>query len=172
MTLIPQKLAMSCWYASAQMLVKWKQDKLKQSRANLVPPDLDAQCRAIRDANTGMANPQIVAMAKRLGLVAVPPLSPQPSLIESWLGRTTAHCGTNGNTPYRGHRRHQRHERQSLRSVACRCRQDRLALSPRMVHRSVGIIAGCWAKCSKRFFSMFFVTIPKRIGRETRAAPA
>src|ERR1700688_4458131 len=49
MTLIPQKLTMSCWYASAQMLIQWRQDQVQQSIAGLVPTDFDAQCVAIRD---------------------------------------------------------------------------------------------------------------------------
>jgi hypothetical protein len=85
MTLIPQKLAMSCWYASAQMLIQWRQDQAQQSLGWLVPPDLDAQCVGIRDGNAGIQNPQIVPMAKRLGLEAVPPLSPTPETLEKWL---------------------------------------------------------------------------------------
>lgn len=76
MTLIPQQLNMSCWYASAQMLITWRQDQAQQSLSWLVPPDLDAQCIVIRDQNGGITNPQIVPMAKRLGLRAVPPMSP------------------------------------------------------------------------------------------------
>ena len=78
MTLITQTKTMSCWYASAQMLVKWRQDKDPQSHAWLVPPDLARQCALIRDANTGIANPQILRLAKRLGLQAVPPMSLTP----------------------------------------------------------------------------------------------
>lgn len=85
MTLIPQQETMSCWYASAQMLIKWKQDQLLQSLADLAPPDLDDVCRSIRDPNRGIKNSQIVQMAKRLGLKAVPPMSPKPSTIMNWL---------------------------------------------------------------------------------------
>ena len=31
MTLITQAKTMSCWYASAQMLIKWRQDRAQQS---------------------------------------------------------------------------------------------------------------------------------------------
>jgi hypothetical protein len=85
MTLIAQQLTMSCWYASTQMLIQWRQDRVQQSLGWLVPPELDAQCAQIRDSNTGLQNPQIVAMAKRIGLAAVPPLSPLPETIETWL---------------------------------------------------------------------------------------
>lgn len=85
MTLIPQKLTMSCWYASTQMLIQWKQDQVRQSLARLVPPDLDAQCAMIRDGNAGVQNSQIVPMAKRLGLRSIPPESPTPDGLEDWL---------------------------------------------------------------------------------------
>jgi ABC-type bacteriocin/lantibiotic exporter with double-glycine peptidase domain len=85
MKLIAQKKGMSCWYASAQKLISWKQRRRKQSIQGLVPPYLDAQCRALWAADNGITNPQIITMAKRLGLVAVPPMSPLPSLIEKWL---------------------------------------------------------------------------------------
>lgn len=85
MTLIPQNDNTSCWYASAQMLIRWKMDEQRQSFLDLVPPELDAECRRIRDGGRGIFNPQILPMAKRLGLKAVPPLSPTPQAIENWL---------------------------------------------------------------------------------------
>ena len=85
MTLIPQTLKMSCWYASAQMLIQWKMNKLQQSLPNLVPPELDTECKKIRDANKGITNGAILSLAKRLGLCAVPPMSPNPETIERWL---------------------------------------------------------------------------------------
>jgi ABC-type bacteriocin/lantibiotic exporter with double-glycine peptidase domain len=85
MTLITQTESMSCWYASAQMLVKWRQDKDQRSEAWLVPPELDAQCTLLRDVNSGIQNPQILEMAKRIGMKAVPPMSPTPEGILSLL---------------------------------------------------------------------------------------
>src|SRR5437868_7883824 len=85
MTLIPQALGMSCWYASVQMLVKWKEEQRQQSLAHLIPPDLDTKCAAIRDANTGITNPEILKMAQRIGLQSVPPLSPTTQALETWL---------------------------------------------------------------------------------------
>lgn len=85
MTLIPQRLNTSCWYASAQMLIQWKCDRFKMSMANLVPPEFDKECMKIHDGGAGLNNPQIVPMAKRLGLKPVPPMSPSPQAIESWL---------------------------------------------------------------------------------------
>src|SRR5687767_3124379 len=84
MKLIPQTMSMSCWYASAQMLIKWKEEQKQQSLANLISPEFDAECVKIRDANNGILNPQIVKTAKRIGLKAVPPLSPTPEALEGW----------------------------------------------------------------------------------------
>jgi hypothetical protein len=85
MTLIPQERTMSCWYASARMLVKWKMDRYQQSFADLIPPELDAACRNTRDVNTGIGNAQVIALAKKIGLATVPPMSPTPRAIEDWL---------------------------------------------------------------------------------------
>lgn len=80
-------MAMSCWYASAQMLIKWKEEQRQQSLAGLISPEFDAECAKIRDNNNGITNPAIVKMAKRIGLEAVPPLSPTPEALEGWLIR-------------------------------------------------------------------------------------
>ena len=85
MTLIPQQLNMSCWYASATMLIQWKMDQRQQSIGSLIPPELDAECQKIRDDNKGIANPQILKMAKRLGLESIPPMTPTVETIEGWL---------------------------------------------------------------------------------------
>jgi papain like cysteine protease AvrRpt2 len=85
MTLIPQDFTMSCWYASALMLVQWREDQAQASLQWLVPPDLDAECQRIRDANSGLQNPQILPMAKRVGLQAVPPSSPSVEALQGWL---------------------------------------------------------------------------------------
>lgn len=87
MKLIPQNLKWSCWYASAQMLINWKQEQRRQSIRNLIPPELDEECRKIRDDNTGIENPQILRMAKRLGLKVVPPQTATSQNIEGWLQR-------------------------------------------------------------------------------------
>ena len=85
MTLIPQTLKMSCWYASAQMLITWKMEQRQQSISGLIPPDLDVECAKIRDDNKGIQNAQILKMAARIGLKAIPPMSPTPEAIENWL---------------------------------------------------------------------------------------
>ncbi len=85
MKLIPQALNMSCWYASAQMIIKWKEEQRQQSFARLISPEFDKECQNLRDADGGIQNPQILKMAERLGLRHVPPMSPTPETLESWL---------------------------------------------------------------------------------------
>lgn len=85
MKLVPQQLNMSCWYASMQMLIKWKEEKEQKSFAHLISPEFDTECIKIRDANNGIVNPQILKLAARLGLKHVPPVSPTPEAIEGWL---------------------------------------------------------------------------------------
>jgi hypothetical protein len=69
------------------MLINWRMEQSQMSFANLIPPELDEQCGKIRDGNAGITNPQIITMAKRIGLVAIPPMSPTPSALENWLFR-------------------------------------------------------------------------------------
>lgn len=85
MTLIPQQLTDSCWYASARMVIKWREDKSRMSHAGLIDPVFDAQCQRVRDANNGITNVGLVNMAERLGLRKVPPMTPTPNAVESWL---------------------------------------------------------------------------------------
>lgn len=85
MKLIPQSMTMSCWYASAQMLIQWRRNRTQSSERGIIDPSEDAACAKIRDDNGGILNPQIVTMARRLGLRAVPPMSPSEAAIESWL---------------------------------------------------------------------------------------
>lgn len=85
MTLVPQQLNMSCWYASMQMLIKWKENQKQMSFAHLISPEFDDECVKIRDANNGIVNPQILKLAKKLGLKSVPPMSPTPDALEKWL---------------------------------------------------------------------------------------
>ena len=85
MKLISQDKTMSCWYASAQMIIYWQMDRCQQSFMDLIPPDLDATCRTIRDTNNGINNPNILLMAKRLGLEQEPPATPSTNLLETLL---------------------------------------------------------------------------------------
>lgn len=85
MTLIPQQMTMSCWYASARMLIKWRSDMQMASSSDLVPPELDAQCRNVRASNLGLMKARILALARLLGLRAVPPMTPTLLNVQAWL---------------------------------------------------------------------------------------
>lgn len=87
MRLIPQTMTMSCWYASAQMLIQWRRKSRLMTEAAMPDPSEDPVSARLRDDNSGIVNPQIVETAKRLGLVAVPPMSPSPNAIYFWLRR-------------------------------------------------------------------------------------
>lgn len=85
MRLIPQSMTMSCWYASAQMVINWRRQSKQMTEARFVDPSEDAQAISLRDSNNGIANPAIIAFAKRLGLRHVPPMSPSEETLEKWL---------------------------------------------------------------------------------------
>lgn len=85
MTRIQQTMNMSCWYASAQMLIRWRRDKTQSTEAGIVDPSEDPMSEAMKKSDTGISDAQIVAFAKRLGLEEIPPMSPTEAAIEQWL---------------------------------------------------------------------------------------
>lgn len=81
MELVVQDKDMACWFASAMMLVTWREKR-----------STFGQCAALDDAtiklyqaNKGIQNHQIIPLAKRLGLVSVPPLSPSVDALRGWI---------------------------------------------------------------------------------------
>jgi hypothetical protein len=84
MTRIEQDKSMACWYASAMMVLAWKEANRPDPFATQCRA-IDAQTIALYKANGGIQNPQIIPLAKRLGLKPVPPMSPTPEAILSWL---------------------------------------------------------------------------------------
>jgi hypothetical protein len=85
MTLIPQDKTMSCWYASGQMLVHWRQESTQSCEIAHPDPSLVKKWGKLYDQNTGITNDKILEFARDLGLVAVPPMCPTPEAIEGWL---------------------------------------------------------------------------------------
>jgi len=85
LNLIPQRQNMSCWYASARMLLNWKENNQNQSSAISAPELTDAASQQVYEANNGITNPGVIRMAKELGLVAVPPMCVTTSVIGLWL---------------------------------------------------------------------------------------
>lgn len=87
MKLIPQDKNWSCWYASAQMIINWRREKTQSSEMGIIDPSEDDSSEDIYKLDKGIGNGQIISFAKKLGLVAVPPLSPSEDAIENWLRR-------------------------------------------------------------------------------------
>ena len=85
MRLIPQDKTMSCWYAAGQMIIKWRRRSLRMTELAHPDPSQVKRWKKLYNDNTGITNAKIIAFARDLGLRAVPPLSPTPGLILSWL---------------------------------------------------------------------------------------
>lgn len=97
MTLIPQSKTMSCWYASAQMLVSWRRNQLKMTERAVRDPSEDPASAGLRDKDLGITDAHILSLAARIGLRPVPPVSPSEAALESWL-RTYGPLWVNGRT--------------------------------------------------------------------------
>lgn len=89
--LITQDMENSCWYASAQMLLNWRDNR----RGGLISHRVDDATIEIYRKNDGLFNEQILPFAKRLGLVAIPPMSPSVAALTRWL-QTYGPLWTNG----------------------------------------------------------------------------
>lgn len=73
--LIPQQNTMSCWYASAMMLVEWKRSRALMTLRDHPDPSQTRPTVAWEVAANGLTNPEILRMAALLGLKRVPPMS-------------------------------------------------------------------------------------------------
>jgi hypothetical protein len=102
-------MRMSCWYASAQMLVTWRRNKTQSTESGIYDPSEDSSVEAMKAKDKGVTDGQIIELAKKLGLVLIPPMSPTSETLESWLksygplwvnGRShiTVIAGINGNS--------------------------------------------------------------------------
>ena len=77
--LIVQDKNMACWYASAMMVLNWADARRK------LCSNVDDQTIQLYKANHGLQNPQIIPLAKRLGLIPIPPLCPSADALFHWL---------------------------------------------------------------------------------------
>ena len=87
MKLIPQKNDTSCWFASVWMLINWKREQLSKTLAANPDPSQVRQTVAWEVAGNGLVNPDVLRMARLLGLKSVPPMSPSLDLLERLLQR-------------------------------------------------------------------------------------
>jgi hypothetical protein len=84
-TLIKQTKTMSCWYASAQMVIQWRRNQMQMTEMGIMDPSEDGIISRMKDHDHGISNSAILHFAKKLGLVPVPPMSPAEATIETWL---------------------------------------------------------------------------------------
>lgn len=92
--LIVQDKTMACWFASAMMVLDWAERYRPNPFRNQCTA-IDQQTIALYQANQGCTNAQILPLARRLGLVPVPPMSPSVEGLERWL-RSWGPLWTNG----------------------------------------------------------------------------
>lgn len=85
--LIPQAKDMACWYASAQMLIRWRQERTQSCEMDHPDPSEDDILVERERANNGLAVNQVIDLAQRLGLEAVPPQTPTVEAVGGWLQR-------------------------------------------------------------------------------------
>jgi hypothetical protein len=81
---IKQDKDMSCWYASAQMLIQWKRNKTQMSD-NYPDPSESPKWSKLYADDTGITNDKIISFANDMGFRAVPPMSPHPRALAAWL---------------------------------------------------------------------------------------
>ena len=72
-TLIPQTRTMACWCASAKMLIQWKRNTVGMTLRDNPDPSELSQTVVWEVSNQGITNPQVIQLAKGLGLRTVPP---------------------------------------------------------------------------------------------------
>lgn len=92
---IAQDKTMSCWFASAQMLIQWKRNRTKTTDSRHPDPSDTLEWSKLYQDNTGITNGKIREFAKDMGFAYVPPMSPTPEAILGWL-RTYGPLWVNG----------------------------------------------------------------------------
>lgn len=97
MTLIPQDKTMSCWFASGQMLIAWRQRKTLSSEMAHPDPSMLAKWSKLYDDNPGINNSQIQSFANDLGLSMLGPSTPSPTHVRDLL-RDHGPLWVNGNS--------------------------------------------------------------------------
>jgi len=83
--LLPQTQSLSCWYASARMIVQWRRELCQQTFADEPAPDELPWAVSRQIANNGLQLVEMVHYASLLGFRTVPPQTPTLGGIEQWL---------------------------------------------------------------------------------------
>ena len=95
MQLITQKNNASCWFASAQMLIQWKRSVNAETLVGYRDPSEVKKVVTWEVAGQGLINPNVLRMAKLLGLKSIPPTCMALATLESYL-RSYGPLWTNG----------------------------------------------------------------------------
>lgn len=85
MRLIPQDQNNACWYASTQMLVSWRRNRVQQTESDLLDPSEVPEAVNVYRANNGIPWAMIRRYARMIGLEPLPLMTPTPNLLEEWL---------------------------------------------------------------------------------------
>lgn len=83
--LIPQDQTLSCWYASAQMVIAWRREHRRMTEGGIVDPSEVPQYIQMRASNDAIPWAMIRQFARDLGLVPLPLMSPTPETLRGWL---------------------------------------------------------------------------------------
>ncbi|WP_152054236.1 papain-like cysteine protease family protein [Tautonia marina] len=83
--LIPQDQGMACWYASAQMLIRWRRERMQMTEGALPDPSQVNETVQLYKANNGLPLTEMVRFAQLMGLRQVPPMSPTIEAVAGWL---------------------------------------------------------------------------------------
>lgn len=86
--LIPQDQTMACWYASAQMVIRWRRGRTRMTEIAHPDPSEVPALVATHAANDGLPFAQTLMLAKQLGLRPMPPMTPTPDTLSSMLSWT------------------------------------------------------------------------------------
>jgi hypothetical protein len=92
---IAQDKDMSCWFASAQMLIQWKRERTQSTDSRHPDPSQSPKWSKLYADDTGITNNKIREFARDMGFLHVPPMSPTPEAILLWL-RTYGPLWVNG----------------------------------------------------------------------------
>lgn len=83
--LIAQDKSLACWYASAQMVIQWRRNRMQMTEINYRDPSQVPGRVSQYIANNGLPYQQVIRYANDLGLRPVPLMTPTQGAIRDWL---------------------------------------------------------------------------------------
>ncbi len=85
MQLVPQDKTMACWYASAQMLIQWRDNSTHSSSMDHPDPATVDTWAKLYAKNTGITDAELAQFAADLGLEMVGAVTPTPEYLRDLL---------------------------------------------------------------------------------------